>query len=92
MSDAERNLKMVAKALHAELHLGHYCADVKINGIEYRVSHSRIDRLDGRAGTCIQQHFDMPWEERIASTLLLLHYEPSLFDLWRMDPGKFFAI
>ncbi len=91
MTDAERNLRMVAKALHAELHLDHYWADVKINGIEYRVSHSRIDRLDASASTCIQ-NFDMPWEERIASTLLLLHYEPSLFNLWRTRPGKFFAI
>ena len=99
MSDAAKHLAMVVKALDAKKALDHdgYKLSVRAGRFKKRhflVRYGQVLELD-RLGclcclTCYQYNLteDVPWQEVVASALLLLHHDPTLFDKWRNQRGK----
>ena len=98
MSDAAKHLAMVVKALDAKKALDHdgYKLSVRAGRKKKRhflVRYNQVLEYNGDSfiySTCYQYNLteDVPWQEVVASALLLLHHDPTLFDKWRNQRGK----
>ena len=99
MSDAAKHLAMVVKALDAKKALDHDGYKLSVRAGRFRkkrhflVRYNQVLEFDGDRfiySTCYQYNLteDVPWQEVVASALLLLHHDPTLFDKWRNKRGK----
>lgn len=98
MQIAQQNLDLVAKAVGATK--AGDCADgcctkyeMRIGNHLYLVSYGQIEYRHGayRSSTCMQDSLALPPPEHIASILLLLHNNPSLFTYWKDEPGHLYG-
>ena len=96
MSDAEKHLAMVVKALRAKKDRDGYKLSVRAGRKKKRhflVRYNQVLEFDGDSfiySTCYRYNLteDVPWQEVVACALLLLHHDPTLFDKWRDKRGK----
>jgi len=88
---ARENLKRVAASMGAKIGRDYDQAFVKIGHYKYDVRRDMIYRQHEHAidSTCLQIP-PMPYPERIASVLLLLRNDPTIFDRWAKH-DKYYA-
>lgn len=92
---ALKNLKVIAKAVGADLGTEGHFATIKIGEYLYRISPGTIERQPakglsfGTRRTCLQTYGNLPYPEMIAATLLLLKNDPTLFDKWCQQDGYY---
>lgn len=92
MSCARANLDLVVKALRVDVMPDGYY--LTVGDLIFKVIEQGVIIVDktGRAirNTCIRNP-GMPGPELIATTLLLLHNDPTIFDKWAEAPGIYFG-
>lgn len=84
---ADRNLAAVLKSTGAEYING--CCVLRVGGIRFRIQPNEIIRINEQnqyEQTCYQS-MPMPRAEKMASAILLLKRDPSLFDKWKNYHG-----
>lgn len=88
---AKASLRQVAHNLGATVTNDCDRADVRIGRYRYYVKAHEIVRVDGAgkiASTCLQVPA-MPYQEQIASVLLLLKNDPSIFERWQRQDNYY---
>lgn len=90
---AQRNLDLVVQALGA-LRVGPYVFDLQVGSFVFRVSTNTCHKLTPNGcqldSTCLQG-MGLPPAELVASALLLLHNDPTIFDRWGSQTGAYGA-
>lgn len=93
---ATANLNRVMAALGAVYLNDGHSVKIRIDEYTYAITpnsiYKCIEKSDGeleiKSSTCLQIHA-MPPPEMIASTLLLLHNDPTIFDRWHRQDGPY---
>lgn len=88
---AKASLRQVAHNLGATVTNDCDRADVRIGRYRYYVRAYEIDRVDGAGkieSTCLRRSA-MPYQEQIASVLLLLKNDPSIFERWQRQDNYY---
>jgi len=83
---AEKNLMRAVAALGAK-RKGE-CVSMKVGRTRFTIKYRSVTR-NGVKNTCYQHMYmqNLPWQESVASAMLILHRNPKIFDRWRSREG-----
>lgn len=94
---ARANLERIVKLFGARL-IGEVYVELAIGNYLYRIYGSHIYRLRKISGeyvpygdTCYGPACHMPVAEVMATAILLLHHDPSIFDRWNNNRGTWYV-
>lgn len=101
MNDADvsalANLTKIVQLFNAEIN-GKNCVDLIIGELRFSIYEDHIYRYRKSAvqfeqcgHTCYANSAAMPAAEKIATAMLLLHHDPSIFNRWANDQGNWYV-